>query len=161
MLAVGDAAFQQKCLGKMGDAARHGRTILFVSHNMTAVRSLCRRVLLLDGGRIVMDGDVDACINRYLAHATASGANSVDVSAIHARHGYGGVRFHRITMSGTGNQAVVSAGHRIDVDLSVGVETAVNDIGSAWRSKRPRRSPVRVSERRDAGRMQPGAGCIG
>jgi lipopolysaccharide transport system ATP-binding protein len=128
VLAVGDAAFQQKCLGKMGDAARHGRTILFVSHNMTAVRSLCRRVLLLDGGRIVMDGDVDACINRYLAHATASGANSVDVSAIHARHGYGGVRFDRITMSGTGNQAVVSAGHRIDVELDVRVETAMNDL---------------------------------
>ena len=53
VLAVGDAAFQQKCLGKMGDAARQGRTILFVSHNMAAVRSLCRRVLLLDGGRIV------------------------------------------------------------------------------------------------------------
>src|SRR4051794_10724945 len=69
VLAVGDAAFQEKCLGKMGDAARQGRTILFVSHNMAAVRSLCRRVLLLDGGRILMDGGVDACISRYLANA--------------------------------------------------------------------------------------------
>jgi lipopolysaccharide transport system ATP-binding protein len=93
VLAVGDTSFQQKCLGKMGDAARQGRTILFVSHNMAAVRSLCRRVLLLEGGRIVMDGDVDGCINRYLAHATSSGANAVDVSAVHARHGYGGLRF--------------------------------------------------------------------
>jgi homopolymeric O-antigen transport system ATP-binding protein len=128
VLAVGDAAFQQKCLGKMGDAARQGRTILFVSHNMTAVRSLCRRVLLLDGGRIVMDGNVDACISRYLAHATASGANQVDLSAIHARHGYGGLRFHRIALSGTGNQAVVPAGQRIDVELDVRVDAAVNDV---------------------------------
>jgi lipopolysaccharide transport system ATP-binding protein len=128
VLAVGDAAFQQKCLGKMGDAARQGRTILFVSHNMAAVRSLCRRVLLLDAGRIVMDGDVDGCINRYLAHATESGANQVDVSAIHHRHGYGGLRFHRITLCATGNQAVVSAGRRIDLQIDVRVETAVNDV---------------------------------
>ena len=128
VLAVGDAAFQQKCLGKMGDAARHGRTILFVSHNMAAIRGLCRRVLLLEGGRIVMDGDVDDCINRYLAHATASGANSVDVSAIHARHGYGGLRFQRITLGGTGDQAVVTAGQRIEVELDVQVEAAVHDV---------------------------------
>ena len=111
VLAVGDAAFQQKCLGKMGDAARQGRTILFVSHNMAAVRSLCRRVLLLDAGRIVMDGDVDACISRYLAHATESGANRGGSCrrfmpvTVTADCGSTGSRCAR-----TGNQAVVPAG---------------------------------------------------
>jgi homopolymeric O-antigen transport system ATP-binding protein len=66
VLAVGDAEFQKKCLGKMSDVARHGRTVLFVSHNMPAVKSLCQRAVLLDGGQIVAEGDVDAVVNRYL-----------------------------------------------------------------------------------------------
>ena len=52
VLAVGDAAFQKKCLGKMGDVARHGRTVLFVSHNLAAIRSLCTRALVLGAGRV-------------------------------------------------------------------------------------------------------------
>ena len=56
VLAVGDADFQKKCLGKMQDVAEHGRTVLFVSHNMTSVRALCSRVILIDKGMVVMDG---------------------------------------------------------------------------------------------------------
>ena len=58
VLAVGDAAFQRKCLGRMGDVATSGRTVLFVSHNMGAIRSLCERALVLDQGRVVFDGPV-------------------------------------------------------------------------------------------------------
>jgi lipopolysaccharide transport system ATP-binding protein len=65
VLAVGDAQFQKKCLGKMGDVARVGRTILFVSHNMLAVQSLCRRAILFRGGRIVNDGPTDAVLREY------------------------------------------------------------------------------------------------
>ncbi len=54
VLAVGDAAFQKKCLGKMGDVASEGRTVLFVSHNMTAVQSLCSRCILLENGHMYM-----------------------------------------------------------------------------------------------------------
>src|SRR5882724_1962350 len=57
VLAVGDAAFQKKCLGKMEEVAKEGRTVLFVSHNMTAIRSLCRRVFWLDNGEIVETGE--------------------------------------------------------------------------------------------------------
>ena len=56
VLAVGDVAFQRKCLGKMGDVAKQGRTVLFVSHNMGAVRSLCSRALVLGAGRLELDG---------------------------------------------------------------------------------------------------------
>lgn len=66
VLAVGDAAFQQKCLGKMGDVARQGRTILFVSHNMIAMESLCDRVIWLQGGRMKEDGPTDAVVTNYL-----------------------------------------------------------------------------------------------
>ncbi len=66
VLAVGDAAFQKKCLGKMGDVAKEGRTVLFVSHNMSAVASLCTRGLLVSDGRVVAEGDVQQIISEYL-----------------------------------------------------------------------------------------------
>jgi lipopolysaccharide transport system ATP-binding protein len=66
VLAVGDMAFQKKCLGKMGEVARGGRTILFVSHNTTAVKALCSRAILFEGGRLVADGGVDGVVDRYL-----------------------------------------------------------------------------------------------
>jgi len=70
VLAVGDASFQQKCLAKMQDVAGHGRTVLFVSHNMTAVQSLCERVILLENGQIKVDGDPKEAIDDYLSAAT-------------------------------------------------------------------------------------------
>ncbi len=66
VLAVGDAEFQKKCLGKMGDVARCGRTVLFVSHNITAVRQLCTHAMLLHAGRLVQAGDVGGCLDRYM-----------------------------------------------------------------------------------------------
>jgi len=66
VLAVGDAGFQRKCLGKMEDVAKSERTILFVSHNMAAVQNLCTRVIVLDGGRVCFDGDSSRGIEHYL-----------------------------------------------------------------------------------------------
>jgi lipopolysaccharide transport system ATP-binding protein len=66
VLAVGDATFQKKCLGKMGEVAKEGRTVLFVSHGMDAIRSLCKRVIWLDGGRIVADGEGSRVVSDYL-----------------------------------------------------------------------------------------------
>jgi lipopolysaccharide transport system ATP-binding protein len=67
VLAVGDAEFQKKCLGKMGDVARVGRTILFVSHNMQAIQSLCTSAMQLDRGRITRIGEPRAVVAHYLA----------------------------------------------------------------------------------------------
>jgi lipopolysaccharide transport system ATP-binding protein len=69
VLAVGDAAFQKKCLGKMGDVAREGRTVLFVSHNLVAIESLCGRALWIDGGRIVREGPPGAVVSEYVRAA--------------------------------------------------------------------------------------------
>ena len=66
VLSVGDAAFQQKSLGKMEEVSQKGRTVLFVSHNMGAVRSLCSRAILLEGGNLVKDALPDTTINAYL-----------------------------------------------------------------------------------------------
>jgi len=66
VLAVGDAGFQKKCLGKMEEvSAKEGRTVLFVSHNMQAISSLCRRCLLIDRGKIISDAPTDRVINAY------------------------------------------------------------------------------------------------
>jgi lipopolysaccharide transport system ATP-binding protein len=67
VLAVGDAEFQKKAIGKMQDISRiGGRTVLFVSHNMTAVRSLCTRGILLENGKVILEGKVDEILNFYL-----------------------------------------------------------------------------------------------
>lgn len=67
VLAVGDMMFQKKCLSKMGDVASgEGRTVLYVSHNMSTIRNLCTRCIVLDKGKIVFDGDVEAAISIYL-----------------------------------------------------------------------------------------------
>jgi lipopolysaccharide transport system ATP-binding protein len=66
VLAVGDVEFQQKCLGKMSDVAGEGRTVLFVSHNMSAVRQLCETAMLLDAGMIHQKGSASECVDSYL-----------------------------------------------------------------------------------------------
>lgn len=96
ILAVGDAEFQRKCLAKMGDVARGGRTVLFVSHNLDAVRALCPRALLLDKGRLVADGSTNDIVREYLettelelpgewidlTHAHRSGTGSARIRAV-------------------------------------------------------------------------------
>jgi lipopolysaccharide transport system ATP-binding protein len=66
VLAVGDASFQKKCLGKMGEVAREGRTVLFVSHNMGAIKSLCNRGILLENGNVSIDGSAPNVVDRYM-----------------------------------------------------------------------------------------------
>ncbi len=66
VLAVGDFAFQKKCLGKMQDVAGHGKTVVFVSHNMGAIRTLCSRCILLENGKAAQDGPADRVIDYYL-----------------------------------------------------------------------------------------------
>jgi len=90
VLAVGDAAFQQKCLGKMSDVSSRGRTVLFVSHNMGALQNLCPRAILLRRGQIVCDGPSDQVVREYLSHLTASAESAFGVNP--ERTGNGWVR---------------------------------------------------------------------
>jgi lipopolysaccharide transport system ATP-binding protein len=78
VLAVGDASFQQKCLNKMGDVARAGRTVLFVSHNMAAVKHLCPRAIVLNEGVMVFDGPSHEAVRFYLAHSRGADNQSGD-----------------------------------------------------------------------------------
>jgi lipopolysaccharide transport system ATP-binding protein len=93
VLAVGDLAFQRKCLGKMSDVARSGRTILFVSHNMTAVSALCGRALLLEKGEIAAAGPAEQVVAEYLQRS-AEPVLQQDFAAWGSRRETDKVRLH-------------------------------------------------------------------
>ncbi len=78
VLAVGDEEFQKKCLGKMGDVASHGRTLLFVSHNMSAIRNLCNKSVLLSRGKKVEYGGTEKVIKGYLSNFYSTYASSIE-----------------------------------------------------------------------------------
>jgi lipopolysaccharide transport system ATP-binding protein len=101
VLAVGDLEFQKKCMGKMEEVARHGRTVLFVSHNMGAIRRLCTRGIWLDGGQVQKIGTADECVDAYSASVEAmaeDGAGVFDMCTRDDRVGTGKVRFTAIRM---------------------------------------------------------------
>jgi lipopolysaccharide transport system ATP-binding protein len=103
VLAVGDAAFQKKCLGKMGAVARDGRTVVFVSHNMGAVQMLCRSALLLSAGRVVASGPTGQVVAEHLR---LSGQTSiVPIPDRTDRSGSGRVRFHSLSLHGPAGDA--------------------------------------------------------
>ena len=94
VLSVGDADFQAKCLGRMEDVAGRGRTVLFVSHNMSAVRALCDRAIYLAGGRLMGNGGVDEVIDQYLSGLDA--ASKASLSDRRDRTGDGRFRFKHV-----------------------------------------------------------------
>lgn len=92
VLAVGDLAFQNKCLGKMGEAAKCGRTVLFVSHNMGAIRALCEKGLVLHKGEIAFCGDISESIEKYFRLAGGTDPESSQQEASASEFGFGRVR---------------------------------------------------------------------
>ncbi len=95
VLAVGDAAFQKKCLGKMGEAAKGGRTVLFVSHNMGAITQLCRSSFLVQRGRIAAQGPSREIVEQYLANMFSTGTIQ-DLTDAPGRSGDGRLRFQAV-----------------------------------------------------------------
>jgi len=81
VLAVGDAEFQKKCLGKMKDVAGHGRTILFVSHNMAAIQHLCSRAILLQNGKLTLDTNTDKAVESYLLEMSAPSSDGAHIKS--------------------------------------------------------------------------------
>jgi homopolymeric O-antigen transport system ATP-binding protein len=120
VLAVGDIAFQKKCIGKMGDVARHGRTIVLVSHNMAAINALCSRCVILNLGEVEFDGPTDKATARYYAESLNMGMGS-DLSD-RRREGNGKARFTSISV-----QALDASGRALEVaypgcDLNIEIE---------------------------------------
>lgn len=128
VLAVGDAAFQRKCTGKMGQVAREGRTVLFVSHNLAAVRQLCNKGLMLASGRVVTEGPADEVLREYLASTCAD--DVTDLSQIRDRTGRGDVRFESIHFEDEAGRrtAGLSAGQPGRIVLNLGGRKRVRDV---------------------------------
>lgn len=107
VLAVGDTEFQKKCLGKMEDVAtKHGRTILFVSHNMGAIRNLCKRVILLERGRIKAIGPTDKVVEQYLKGAIDT---HVPLTKRIDRQGNGAVRARTLSITNLQGSEVIKS----------------------------------------------------
>ncbi len=107
VLAVGDMKFQQKCLGKMSDVAgQEGRTVLYVSHNMSTIRQLCTRCIVLDQGRIIFDGDVEEAIAVYM-DTTDVNIVHYDVADVARMTGGAGKRLRMETLDFAGKESSV------------------------------------------------------
>jgi len=106
VLAVGDAAFQKKCLGKMGDVARAGRTIIFVSHNMASIESLCSSCLLIGAGRLEAKGAPAQIVMRYMA-SELRGHGGVRSLAEHPGRRGGSTSIMRSVTLHTGDEVAV------------------------------------------------------
>jgi lipopolysaccharide transport system ATP-binding protein len=117
VLAVGDATFQKKCLGKMEDVAKEGRTVLFVSHNMGAIRSLCTSGMVLNGGEIIETGEISRSIETYYRLIGALGDSNASVAATGdgETKGFGLVALNK----GQGNTVPQSEGFSVSTRLHV------------------------------------------
>jgi lipopolysaccharide transport system ATP-binding protein len=117
VLAVGDAAFQRKCIGKMGEVAREqGRAVLFVSHNMVAITALCSRAVLLQQGRLTEDGTAGAVVQRYLRSLET--LETVPLAERRDRTGNGALRFESLTVRNlTTGGGLVRSGDDIRLEI--------------------------------------------
>jgi lipopolysaccharide transport system ATP-binding protein len=116
VLAVGDAAFQQKCLDKMRDIRQRGHTIFFVSHNLPAITRLCRRVVLLEGGHVIADGAAQEVVNKYLSSSWKAGAERVWTEDA---PGDSTVRLRRVRIIDDGGRTVAAADIRRPVRIEI------------------------------------------
>jgi lipopolysaccharide transport system ATP-binding protein len=136
VLAVGDVAFQKKCMGKMSEVAKGGKTVMLVSHNMEAIRNLCERVILLDEGRLVMDDNADRTIKKYLDRNLIEGtvASESDLSArmhgvIKSKDPY--IRFREIAL--TDRSGLIKNSFYSDEDIIVSVSfECLQSVRDLW-----------------------------
>lgn len=119
VLAVGDASFQKKCLGKLGDVAKEGRTVLFVSHNMGAIKKLCTRALLIESGHLVEDGITSKVITHYLDQSGNININK-DISSILSKlPSDPAIRLENIELYQEGIQVFQSAENGIPLEIVI------------------------------------------
>jgi len=129
VLAVGDAAFQKKCLGKMEDVSKKGRTVLFVSHNMGAVIDLCSRGFLIESGRVAMEGSARGVVRKYLSSTITK---STHKSWTHeAAPGDATCKLRSLTVCQENEPILGSAliSSPVQICVSIDVETPANELG--------------------------------
>ena len=132
VLAVGDAEFQKKAIGKMQDISKgEGRTVLFVSHNMAAVKSLCTRGIVMENGRVVFEGGIEDSVNRYLQVSNLEN----DFFNVHSRSGNKKILFTNIRVFGINENVKPSTGTPLNILIdfenkeNVSLDRIVFDLG--------------------------------
>jgi lipopolysaccharide transport system ATP-binding protein len=121
VLAVGDVEFQKKAIGKMQDISRgEGRTVLFVSHNMSAIKKLCTRGIVLEKGSVAFEGDADEAVSFYLSNQNSIGSKVV-LADRKDRIGNGQFRFKTITFFNSKNEQVneIMSGEEITIHFEI------------------------------------------
>ncbi|ESU25972.1 polysaccharide/polyol phosphate ABC transporter ATPase [Flavobacterium limnosediminis JC2902] len=133
VLAVGDAEFQKKCLGKMNDVSKgEGRTVLFVSHNMAAVKSLCTKGIVLENGKVVFGSDAESAVNYYLTNA--SQVKDTSIADRTDRIGSGAIKVIGIDLINQKGEIVdqVISGDWLKVRLNLNINLGVIDYSKLF-----------------------------
>jgi lipopolysaccharide transport system ATP-binding protein len=117
VLAVGDAAFQKKCLAKVEDVAKGGRTVLFVSHNMAAIQGLCSKCFLLSNGQLVAEGTPQSVVEQYLSDASLN--TPAPLEQRKDRRGSGEIRFSEVSILDAKGRNIDATLTGQDVDIAV------------------------------------------
>jgi lipopolysaccharide transport system ATP-binding protein len=123
VLAVGDASFQKKCLGKMNDVAKEGRTVLFVSHNIAALENLCEKIILLNNGGLVMQGDTQTTIQYYLKTVLHSVIADTPLNERKDRSGNGTIRLTSFHVEDIQGNKLMAARSGMDIVLVFGYQS--------------------------------------
>ena len=116
VLAVGDVAFQRKCLGKMGEVREGGRTVVFVSHNLAAILSLCDRACLLQNGKLIHDANAREVVEHYLQ--TVSAANAIPLGDRKDRFGDGSTRILSLQIGSEEHDQLIRSTSRLKITIS-------------------------------------------
>lgn len=130
VLAVGDADFQKKCLDAMEGLRTSGRTVLFVSHNMAAVESLCSRCIWIEAGKLRADGDARSVVGDYMRTFAQSSAGVVSLEAIESRTGNGDGRFTHMAFLNEARETInyIRSGDRIALRLHYRANRQLRDL---------------------------------
>ena len=157
VLAVGDMKFQQKCLGKMSDVANQdGRTVLYVSHNMSTIRQLCTRCVVLDKGRVIFDGDVEQAIAVYM-DTTDVNVVHYDLADVARMTGSAGKRFRLETLDFVGKESSVFADtEKMRVKITWRVSEPFAGIHMKMNLHARDSTPVGITHPIDLGPAEPG-----
>jgi ABC-type multidrug transport system ATPase subunit len=156
VLAVGDAAFQKKCVGKMGDVAKGGRTVLFVSHNMQAVSQITSRAVVLDRGTVAFQGLPPEAIAHYMTQSRGAGSGSGDYVAPPKPDRPAYVERARVVTSEAGN--VHAWGRPLSIELDIRVRDPQNSLSVAVQIVDNQDRPINIfwiyNQRCSAGRYK-------
>ena len=128
VLAVGDMAFQKKCLDKMEDVGTHGRTVLFVSHNMPAINRLCSRAILLDQGGVVADGPTNAVVHRYMQSGMHTSAEYHWPTAAGYTPGNATARLRSVRVRSREDETTET----VDIRHPVGIDIGYDVLQGGW-----------------------------